>query len=247
LGNQINNTDPTQPINLAQSSTSGNLNLGNQQTSGIIQIGNNASRSGAISIGSGLLSTSPINIGANTGATTIAIGNAAKTVTILGSASSAITTGTLTVNAVNLPTTFTAPTLNQLGYTISSFTTSVVNVGTSPATVIILSLALPVGVWSCSYVLRMVTTGTTTVTKGETLMTLATVPSGTPIYYGAVGTNATNAFSAAIYYSGSGIITITTANTLQLYGNFTYTTTGVMSYSYSATTPYCQLTATRIA
>jgi len=249
VGNQINNTDPTAAINLAQSSTTGNLNLGNQQTSGIIQIGNNPNRlnTSTISIGSGLASLSPIKIGSNTGATTIEIGNAAKTVTILGSATSAITTGTLTVNAVNLPTTFTAPTLNQLGYTISAFTTSAVNVAASPASTIILSFALPVGVWSCSYVLRMATTGTTTITSMATLITLATIPSGTPVYLGSCNTNSTNVFNGIVSYSGSGVYTITTANTLQLYGNFTYTSTGVMSYTYNATSPYCQLTATRIA
>ncbi len=258
-GNQINNNDPTLEINLAQTSTTGNLNLGNQQTSGTIQIGNNAFRliSSAISIGSGLLSLSPIKIGNNTGATTIEIGNAEKTVTILGSASSAITTGTITapsavlqtigLNYVAVPT-FTS---TQIGYQVKSLLGTTLAMNPSTIDQIPLQVSLGIGVWLVDYAIRFTNAGGTTLNTYSrvSLSMQGTLPVADPRYYAAQGDPIARSITSATQYhvSGSAVIRVAVAQLIALYQTTIYTATGTPQMIGNPTNAVTYLIATRIA
>jgi hypothetical protein len=68
---QLNAQRAIDDINIAYTSTSGNVGIGAVQTSGALNIGTSGSRGGAINIGNGLGSSGYINIGNSTAGTQI--------------------------------------------------------------------------------------------------------------------------------------------------------------------------------
>jgi hypothetical protein len=155
---------------------------------------------------------------------------------------------TISLNYATFPTL----TSTQIGYTVRS--TLLVNqlVLTSPTYQNVLSLSLGIGVWSCSYALRLISTGgSSTFTFMESLMTTSVYIVGEPSVYGRSSDNKTNIVgnnsATNVYLSGSGVIVCSVASTIQFYFSGTYTTAGTPQINGTAIPSPTYLSATRIA
>ena len=171
---------------------------------------------------------------------------------IFQTAMALIPTGIFNIASINLPYT-TLPTLTstQIGYTITYFPSTSITMSSSPSNQIISSFTLPIGVWSCSYVVRFINqSGTTSFTNLTLDMNLPTPPTGYPTTYGYNQHNVAETSIALGYaniaVSGSSIITNGVSQTLNLNLLATFTATGLAQIEGS-TIPCTYMMATRIA
>jgi hypothetical protein len=236
ITNSINSTGV-----LTMGST-GSVTIGNLQTTGTIEIGNGANRTSAISIGTG------------TGNGTITIGSATHNTTIGGNLD---VTDIRSVVSTPLPitspyTTLPTFTSNHIGYRLfARINTQSANL-TSAQNFTAQTLTLPIGVWEICYNVRIVSSGTTNVTRGFTtavLTSTVTINSITlPNNYGLqfFGFSHTVTTTNRLTISGSGIISNNVAsNVLNLICQFSFT--GSTLALSGTTTPSNYMTAIRIA
>jgi len=174
---------------------------------------------------------------------------------ILATTLSTVVNGVLNIGSINFPYT-TFPTLgsNQLGYVISSYITTAFNLATTGNPATITSITLPIGIWQCSYAVRLINSTalqTTTFTNISINLALPTPITGTPNTYAINIINTTQTTTTVglsnISMVGSAVIPNSTSELLSLSITGTYTSTGGAPQVYGAAVPQCYLMAVRIA
>ena len=248
----------------------GAVNIANgTNNTGVVHIADGNNNTAEVHIANGNSNTGNIRIGdANASTTGISIGSSGMPTTINGTLA---TTGLITANGglsmgtgkpITLQSTtgYVAPTSGQLGYVLESFLTANTPTATSGSGIDVLTItSFPIGVWQCSYSIRIGSTGTApnntnTVTITQAYMSLATT---VPALLSVNALNMCTATqvvtdtpgSANIAISGSAIIinTSTSTQTLRLIFTGTYTGTGTLTFYGSATGTQTFMRAVRIA
>jgi len=230
---------------LAIGATATSTTLGNSSNATSI-IGSNAS---SIAIGSGTLACGTIGAGGLITASNGLTVATTKALTVSGTGTTTLGTGTFTVNAPITLGYSSVPTSGQIGSSLLSGVLTTTACNSSASNTTIGSFTLPVGVWACSYVVRLISSGSTIFTAVQGYMQFSSVPTGYPTIYGSSQNPTTQTVgivgSQNVSVTGSSIITATSSTTLFAYVGLYYT--GTIPDMYGAAVPQSYLMATRIA